>query len=158
MLDEFQTDLCQQLENRAVSLLAVREHGRKELKYKLLQKCPEAQDQPGLVDSALDSLEQKGWLSDVRFIEQYVRQACEKGQGPYKIRQALQQRSDVNELIEGYLAMDDQDWADIARASLVKKYGDAQQPSQAKEQARRMRFLQSRGFSQSQIWKAFESS
>lgn len=156
MQDDSQAELLQQLENRAVALLAIREHGRKELQYKLLQKCPEAQDQPGLVESALDELEQKGWLSDERYIEQYVRQACEKGQGPYKIRQALQQRSDANELIDGYLAMDDQDWAEIARDSLIKKYGDAQKPSEAKEQARRMRFLQSRGFSQSQIWKAFQ--
>lgn len=156
MLDDAETDLIQQLENRAVALLAIREHGRKELKYKLLQKCPDAQNQPALVEFALDELEQKNWLSDERYIEQYVRQACEKGQGPYKIRQTLQQRSDANALIDGYLAMNDQDWAEIARESLIKKYGDAQQPTQAKEQVRRMRFLQSRGFSQSQIWKAFQ--
>ncbi|NCN43709.1 MAG: RecX family transcriptional regulator [Piscirickettsiaceae bacterium CG_4_9_14_3_um_filter_43_564] len=155
---EVDSELLQQLENRAVALLAIREHGRKELKYKLLQKLPEAEKQPGLVDFALDELEEKGWLSEARFIERYVQQACEKGQGPYKIRQALQQRSDANELIEAHLAMDDDDWAEFAGECLFKKYGERIKPTQPKEQARRMRFLQSRGFSQAQIWKAFQSA
>jgi len=72
---EVDSELLQQLENRAVALLAIREHGRKELKYKLLQKLPEAEKQPGLVDFALDELEEKGWLSEARFIERYVQQA-----------------------------------------------------------------------------------
>lgn len=156
-MEEMNQELLQQLESRAVAMLAMRDHGRKELKHKLLQKLPDAQNQPGLVDFVLDSLVEKDWLSDARFIESYVRQAFEKGQGPYKIRQALQQRSDADEIIESYLAMDDADWAELATTCLQKKYGDALKPTQAKEQARRMRFLQSRGFSQAQIWKAFQS-
>ncbi|KUJ75818.1 RecX family transcriptional regulator [Thiomicrospira sp. XS5] len=152
--EEAQT-LAQEMEARAVYLLSLREHGRKELGYKLSQKFPLSEDYPGLVDIVLDKCEEHRWLSDERYVEAYVRQAMEKQQGPYKIKQALQMRTDRQDLVEAYLAMDDSDWADIATLALERKYGDTAKPSQAKEQARRMRFLQSRGFSQSQIWKAF---
>jgi regulatory protein len=150
--------LAQEMESRAVYLLSQREHGRKELAYKLSQKFPQSEDYPGLVDIVLDKCEDQRWLSDERYVEAYVRQAMEKEQGPYKIKQALQMRTDRQDLVEAYLAMEDSDWADIAASALERKYGDTAKPSQAKEQARRMRFLQSRGFSQSQIWKAFRNA
>jgi len=103
----------------------------------------------------LDKCVENNWLSDERYIETYVRQAMEKGQGPYKIRQTLRQRTHRDDLIDAYLAMDDSDWADLAKDALLKKYGAPVHSLERKEQARRMRFLQSRGFSQSQIWKAF---
>jgi regulatory protein len=43
----------------------------------------------------------------------------------------------------------------VARALLDKKYGETAKPAESKEQARRLRFLQSRGFSASQCYKAF---
>ncbi|MBD3612640.1 MAG: regulatory protein RecX [Hydrogenovibrio crunogenus] len=148
-------ELAQQLESRAVYLLSMREHGRKELTNKLIQKIAGVEDYPGLVDFVLDKCVENNWLSDERYIETYVRQAMEKGQGPYKIRQTLRQRTHRDDLIDAYLAMDDSDWADLAKDALLKKYGEPVHSLERKEQARRMRFLQSRGFSQSQIWKAF---
>lgn len=147
-------DLVKQMEARAVYLLAMREHGSKELKRKLKEKFPETENRPNLVDFVILTCQKNGWLSDERFVEISVRQGIEKGHGPYKIRQTLQQRTDASDLIEMYLEMDDSDWAEIAQAALEKKYGDAIKPKEMKEQARRMRFLQSRGFSQTQIWKA----
>lgn len=147
-------ELVKQLEARSVYLLSMREHGSKELKRKLLEKFSETENRPSLVDFVIQTCQKNGWLSDERFIEVSVRHGIEKGHGPYKIRQTLQQRTDASGLIEDYLAMDDSDWADIAKEALEKKYGDANKPKEMKEQARRMRFLQSRGFSQSQIWKA----
>lgn len=149
--------LAQEVESRAVFLLSQREHGRKELAVKLLQKFPLSEEFPGLIEMVLDRCAAQGWLSDERYVEAYIRQAMEKGQGPYKIKQALQMRTDRQDLVEAYLTLDDSDWADLAVSALVRKYGDSAKPLQAKEQARRMRFLQSRGFSQSQIWKAFRN-
>lgn len=148
--------LLLEMEQRAVRLLAMREHGEKELAQKLSQKFPLTENRPGLVDFVILTCRENGWLSEARFVESYVRQAKEKGQGPYKIRQALNQKTRDSDLIEAQLAEDDRDWAERAREALIKKYGDAQKPTQMKEQAKRMRFLQSRGFSQSQIYKAFQ--
>lgn len=157
--DTFYTDeterLKSTLEAKAVHLLSVREHGGKELAYKLQQKFPEAEKVPSLINEVLSHCQHQGWLSDERFIEAYVRQALDKGQGPLKIQQSLQLRTDREDLVQAALCFDDAEWAEIARSVLEKKYGDALRPKARNEQAKRMRFLQSRGFSASQIWKAF---
>lgn len=142
--------------NRAQYLLAMREHGAKELKTKLLQKIPELIESPGLVDEVIVFCQQKNWQSDARYIESYVRMALEKGQGALKIRHALLRATTDITQVDAELALDDADWIDIARAVLNKKYGDARQPAERKEHARRLRFLQSRGFSAAQCYKAFK--
>lgn len=147
--------LFKALVNRAQYLLAMREHGAKELKAKLEQKFPEAQSQPGLVEKAVEFCQQQNWQSDARYIESYVRQAIDKGQGALKIRQALMRSCDDTLLIADALALGDDVWIEVARALLDKKYGETAKPAEPKEQARRLRFLQSRGFSASQCYKAF---
>lgn len=142
--------------NRAQYLLAMREHGAKELKIKLLQKIPELAETPGLVDEVIDYCRQQNWQNDARYIESYVRMALEKGQGALKIRQALLQATDDTAQIDAELALDEADWLEIARAVLIKKYADARRPLERKEHARRLRFLQSRGFSAAQCYKAFK--
>lgn len=158
--------LSQQIEARAVYLLAMREHGAKELKTKLVTKFPETpelldscQELPGLVKSLVDDVLRKcqvnNWQSDERYIELAVRNWAAKGNGPVKIRQKLQQASHRDDLIALYLDWDDSEWLEIAQEVLIKKYGDTQRPEARNEQAKRMRFLQSRGFSSHVIWQAF---
>jgi regulatory protein len=147
--------LLKELVNRAQYLLAMREHGAKELKTKLIQKFVALQQQPGLVDEVLLFCQQQNWQSDARYVEAYVRQAMEKGQGAMKIRSGLTQACDDLDLIAEALSVPDDVWVDIAREQLEKKYKDTTKPLDKKEQARRLRFLQSRGFSVSQCYKAF---
>jgi len=54
------------LRARALKALARREHSRQELQAKLQ---PHAED-PAEIGSLLDDLEQRGWLSEARFVEQ----------------------------------------------------------------------------------------
>ncbi|MDY0137541.1 MAG: regulatory protein RecX [Thiomicrospira sp.] len=151
------TDLTfQQVLARAQSLLAMREHGAKELKQKLLQKLPQLNNLAGLLDEVLAYCQAQNWQSDARYIDSYVRMACEKGQGALKIRQHLQQTSDQRDLIEQALARADEDWLTIAQAALLKKYGEIARPVETKDYAKRVRFLQSRGFTMSQCYRAFE--
>lgn len=160
------TGLSKQIEAKAVALLAMREHGAKELKQKLLTKFPETPEllaqyaeQPGLVkclvNDVIELCKTNNWQSDERYIEQAVRNYVDKGHGPQKIRQKLQQTCHDSALISAALDWDESDWIDLAQSILEKKYGDAKKPVEQKEQARRMRFLQSRGFAPSTIWKAF---
>jgi len=161
-----QQDLHKQIESRAVYLLGIREHGAKELKSKLLSKFPETpellaeyQAVPGFVATVVDEVllrcQANNWQSDERYIEQSVRNWAAKGCGPIKIRQKLTMASDRSDLISAYLDWDDSEWLELALAALLKKYGNIDLPSERKEQAKRMRFLQSRGFSSEIIWKAF---
>jgi len=77
------------IENRALRLLARREHSRTELWYKLYRR---AEDDSQLV-RVLDQLESAGWLDDRRFAEVYARQRREAGYGPVRIRAELEQRA-----------------------------------------------------------------
>lgn len=143
--------------SRAQYLLAMREHGAKELKRKLLEKLPDLVAEPGLVDDVIASCQQQNWQSDARFIESYTRMSLARGQGRLKIRQNLQHACDRHDLIEEHLnQIDNQAWLEQAHQVLEKKYGDLAKPKEPKEFARRLRFLQSRGFSAEQCYKAFK--
>jgi len=158
--------LSKQIESRAVYLLAMREHGAKELKTKLVTKFPETsellatcKERPGLVknlvDDVLKKCQEHNWQSDERYIEHAVRNWAAKGNGPIKIRQKLQQASARDDLITMYLDWDESEWLELAKDVLIKKYGDTCKPEARNEQAKRMRFLQSRGFAPHVIWQAF---
>lgn len=143
---------------RAQMLLAMREHGAKELAVKLQQKFEDYDGAASLVDQVIEFCQQQNWQSDARYVESYVRMAMEKGQGALKIRQKLMRASDSQSIIDAHLSLDDDVWCDIAREQLEKKYSDTQPPADRKEHAKRLRFLQSRGFSVSQCYKAFKAS
>ncbi|WP_373018154.1 regulatory protein RecX [Thiomicrorhabdus sp.] len=164
--DSIVESLSRQIESKAVALLAIREHGAKELKAKLLTKFPETDEllaetrqPPGLlkllVDDVIQRCQENNWQSDQRYIEQAVFSLMNKGQGPLKIRQKLQQTSDDSSQIEASLDLDEADWLDVMREVLLKKYGELDKPQQRNEQAKRMRFLQSRGFPAEWIWKVY---
>ena len=160
------SELIKQIESRAVYLLGIREHGAKELKTKLLTKFPETpellvecEEVSGFLNDVIDDVLQRcqanNWQSDERYIEQSVRNWAAKGSGPIKIRQKLMAASNREDLISMYLDWDDSEWLELALGVLIKKYGDARRPTEQKELAKRMRFLQSRGFASEVIWKAF---
>ena len=146
------------IEERAVYLLEMREYGSKELVQKLNQKFAylSLENLPPLVDFVVLKCQEKGYLSDERYIEAFIRNALEKGQGFYKIKQTLQLKTDAEELVLTYLDIGEEEWIELAKNVLAKKYGEVFKSNSSKEQAKKMRFLQSRGFSQEQIWKAFK--
>ena len=55
--------------DKALYLLGMREHGRRELEIKLIGKGYDSDD----VSQTLDRLEDEGYLSDERFCESYIR-------------------------------------------------------------------------------------
>ena len=158
MKSQTKSELYRQALNRAQSLLAMREHGGKELKRKLLQKLPDLGQQPGLVDEVLAECQAHNWQSNARYVESYTRMAREKGQGALKIRQALMQACDDKQLIDQALADNHQAWLEVAQQALLKKYGETKRPDDRKEYAKRLRFLQTRGFSAEQCYKAFSAN
>ncbi len=128
----------------AMNILARREHSRKEVRDKLLQKFdPDAE----LLDAVLDQLVVDDLLSDQRFSEAFVRWRVGKGQGPVRIRMALRERG-----VDGDMALDesDVDWFALAEEVAHKRFGTRPAPD-PKERAKRIRFLQYRGFSGEQI-------
>jgi regulatory protein len=125
---------------RAVYLLARREHSRKELKNKLIQKGFDISD----IERDLQELEDKGWLSDIRFTESWIRHRVESGFGPYRIKSELAERGISRSLIEQAFEEIDVDWVKIAHKVWQKKYNAL--PQDWAEKVKQMRFLQYRGF------------
>jgi regulatory protein len=133
-----------ELRERALGLLARREHSRAELARKLEQAGFEAGD----IQPLLDAFEEKSWLSDRRFAESYVADHRARA-GSVKLAYDLRQRG-IDDLIIETVLKDNQD-SELERAREIwrKKFGTP--PANIQEKARQMRFMQSRGFSQDTI-------
>lgn len=139
--------------NAAIGLLARREHSRKELRDKLLARC-ESVD----LDAVLDELESKGYQSDQRFTESFIRMRIGQGQGLIKIRFELQRKGIDSELIVSSFELADIDWFALAAEMYARKYRAALVPHDYKEKSKRMRFMSQRGFNAAQINFAIEAA
>ena len=140
------------LRTRALQCLARREYSRAELCAKLL---PYTQADNGFeqavesfgaasLDALLDDLIERGWLSDERAVNQLV-YAKRSRFGSQRIIHELRQKGIAENLIsEALLALKESEF-DAAQEVWHKKFG--MPPQDAKEKARQVRFLQSRGFS-----------
>lgn len=129
----------------ALRLLGRREHARVELVRKLRGKGHAAE----LSARVVDELASEGLQSDARFAEGHARGRYERGYGPLRIRAELGDKGVDEALIEAALAALGADWTDAARAACRKRFGDAP-AADARELARRQRFLGQRGFSREQ--------
>jgi len=86
----------------------------------------------------------------VRFAEAFVRSRILRGHGLTRIRQDIRQKGIADELVGQTLGEADVDWMTLAREVAQRKFGRRQAADQ-RETAKRMRFLQYRGFSYDQI-------
>lgn len=135
-----------------MDLLARREHARGELAKKLTRKFSGLEE---LVETEIDKLANEGLQSDDRLAESFIRARAGRGQGPIKIRAELRGRGVPDETINLAMEAAEIDWFDVAAAAGRKKFGDAA-PRDAKEKAKRSRFLQQRGFTFDQISSIFD--
>lgn len=131
---------------RAIGLLARREHSRQELGRKLRQRGYE----PVVVEPVLDALEDERLLSDERFAEEFVHARRRRGQGPLKIRSELAARGVDDGIAEALLRDDEQDYLAQARALREKRFG-IEAPQDFRDRARQSRYLANRGFTPEQI-------
>lgn len=133
-----------ELKGRALRLLAGREFSRAELARRLAPHAASV----AAIDSLLAQLEVGKQLSDERYAEARARQLSRKF-GAERVRRDLLAKGVARD-VAARLA-DDSSQGDLERAQaiLARKYRTA--ATTRKELARRMRFLQSRGFSQDVI-------
>jgi regulatory protein len=135
------------LRERALRLLARREHSRFELARKLAQAGFAHHD----IEAMLDEFEDKNWLSDRRFAESYVADHRARS-GSVKLAYELRQRGVDGAIIESVLSGHGDSELERAREVWRKKFSAP--ASSASEIARQMRFLQNRGFTAEVIRKA----
>lgn len=130
----------------AVDLLSRREHSIKELKNKLLLRDYPSED----FDEVIEYLLEKNYLSNERFASSVIRQRINKGYGWRFIENELKQKGLDSPTI--LLAKQEQsvDWYQQAALAYTKRFGISP-VFDNKERAKRIRFLQYRGFSSDEI-------
>ena len=125
----------------AMNLLARREHSLLELRDKLKRRFSD----DATIDEQLSRLADENLQSDLRFAESYVRQRVGGGFGPLRLRDELRERGVSGPDIDVALKTDEVDWRELASEVLRRKFGEGL-PADLKEKARRIRFMQYRGF------------
>jgi regulatory protein len=138
------------LRERALKLLARREHSRKELGRKLSEHTDDLQE----VERALDECEARGWLSEKRVVEQLVHNRRSRF-GMRRIERDLKAKGVSGEATDAALSQLKEGEVGAARAVWRRKFG-GQPPRNPAERARQARFLQGRGFELDVIFKVIE--
>jgi regulatory protein len=126
---------------RALGLLTRREHSRKELTRKLTARGVVAED----AQAAVERLAGEGWQNDQRFAESLVRARTGGGYGPIRIRAELATHGLDREAIAAALDTFEDDWMELAREQIRRRYGPALADDRAL-QRKAADFLIRRGF------------
>ncbi len=131
--------MANELRQKAIRLLARREHTQAELAHKLAAHGTQEE-----VDAVLAEMQALHLQSDDRAAESYVRSHAAR-LGASSLRQNLKSRGVTSDLIDAQLAQDGlPSEQERAREVWRKKFSTA--PADSREWARQARFLQGRGF------------
>jgi regulatory protein len=128
------------LRERALTILARREHTRAEMTRKL---APHSES-PEQIELLLDALVARGWLSEERFAESRANTLARKF-GSRKIEYDLRSRGVSAEVVEQTVERTQAQEMENCRTAWQRKFGAL--PQDAAERGRQMRFLAGRGFS-----------
>ena len=141
------------IRSAAMDLLTGREFSRAELAKKLDKRF----DSDPAIASELDRLQEEGLQSDQRFTEAFLRSRIYRGHGLARIRLDIRQKGIGDDLLNAAVEATDTDWFRLAREVADRKFGRSPATEQ-KDRARRMRFLQYRGFNFDQIKYALSAT
>ncbi|MEZ5439694.1 MAG: regulatory protein RecX [Lysobacteraceae bacterium] len=133
---------------RAIGLLARREHSRQELREKLLQRGHVETE----VEDALRQLIDKGLQSEERFAGSLARTRMAAGHGPLRIRNDLRCKGLDDDQINAAMGEEAPDWPALAMEALQRRFGEPDDLSKddrlaaMKRRNRQLAFLMRRGF------------
>lgn len=127
--------------NRALGLLARREHSIPELKRKLHARGIDADE----ADAALARLREHDLQNDDRFADTLIRTRIGAGQGPQRIRAELALHALDDATIEAAFEALEPDWPELAREVVERRY-DATSLADTAQRRKAIEFLLRRGF------------
>ena len=136
----------------AIGLLSRREHSEKELAQKLKSREFPVEDIPPVIDFLIEN----NYLSNIRFAESVIRNKVGRGYGWQAIRQELKLKGIGSDIYHPVLAEQEIDWYVQAEQAYQKRFGGKTIEDQ-KDKAKRLRFLQYRGFSFDESMAALNS-
>ncbi|MCP4983472.1 MAG: regulatory protein RecX [Gammaproteobacteria bacterium] len=136
--------------NKAMELLARRDHSEQELRQKLKSRDFDTD----AIDDALQALKRDGLQSDERFTESYVHRRFNAGVGPLKIRYELRQKGIADRLADEFIESLSDRWEPLMEQQRLRKYGKTI-PVDYAERMKQALFLQNRGFSPESVMRLF---
>lgn len=134
---------------RAVGLLARREHSRRELERKLVAKGVEADE----AHEAVERLAGQGWQDEQRFAGSLARSRAMAGYGPVRIRAELGTHDLPGHVIEAALEelQAQHDWREAARDLLQRRLGEVA-PADPARRRKAQALLLRRGFDSETVY------
>jgi len=154
--------------DRAMRILAMRDHSEAEFRRKLSLSAERAamyaKNQahepepvtPEQIDRVVAWCYESHYLDDARFAERFVASRSRKGYGPQRIRMELGQKGVAKPLIDETLAATDIDWQKMAFDAAERKFG-LPLPIEWKEKAKVQRYLMTKGFFSEDIRAVFSN-
>ena len=148
--------------NKAVQLLAQRDHSSYELTNKIIQfftkkiKCSEDEYYEQLNHLKIETADviqyctNQNWMNDTQYIEKYIVMRANKGYGRYKIAMELKQRGLSTDLIHELLRILDINWVYNAHKQVLKKFKQVNVKNISEKQ-KVTQFLVTRGYTQDDI-------
>ena len=133
----------------AIGLLSRREHSILELKQKLSAKATDDVESQ-VIDEVIEYLIENDYVSNERYAESVIRNKISRGYGWQYIKQALKQNGIDSYIANQALEEQEVDWYVQAELAYQKRFGDMAITDQ-KDKAKRIRFMQYRGFSFDEI-------
>lgn len=146
MSDEPAQTINKEVKKAAYNFLARREHSLQELRQKLKAKEFSIDD----IELVLEKLVEQDIQSDLRYAQSLIRQRIAKGYGRSYINNELKHKGLASVTIHEAMVSEPTDWFELAKMVYQKRYGETGIADQ-KDKAKRVRFLQSRGFDFEQI-------
>ncbi|OCG23963.1 hypothetical protein A9G11_04895 [Gilliamella sp. wkB108] len=148
--------------NKAVQLLAQRDHSSYELTQKItlffskkIKHCDdEFSEQLNQLKNEISDVIQycisKNWVNDTQYIEKYIIMRADKGYGKYKIAIELKQRGISSHVSRDLLQKSAIDWVNIAHKQLIKKFKQVD-PKDNQQRQKGIQYLISRGYTQDDV-------
>ncbi|VTM58515.1 Regulatory protein RecX [Klebsiella pneumoniae] len=150
--------------DRAIRILAMRDHSEQELRRKLVAPGDEQKPvlrrwtpPPTSWSRFVAWCIENRYLDDNRFVGQFIASRSRKGYGPARIRQELSQKGIARQVVDQAMRKCDIDWVSLAREQAQRKYGEPL-PSAFTEKVKVQRFLLYRGYLMEdiqEIWRNF---
>jgi regulatory protein len=141
------------LRSTALAWLGRQEYYEAKFRQKLLQN----EATPEQIELLVQEFTERNWLCEQRYCDGFVRGRVNKGHGKIRIRADARQKGLDQDCLNIALDANETDWFDQAWQTYSKRYGD-RLIADHKERAKRMRFMQYRGFTIEQINHAIEQS
>ncbi|QYN45053.1 MULTISPECIES: regulatory protein RecX [unclassified Gilliamella] len=148
--------------NKAVQLLAQRDHSSYELTQKITlyfaNKLKKTDDDyheqlnqiKSDINNVIDYCTTQNWINDIQYIEKYIIMRANKGYGKYRIALELKQRGLPTHLSQDLLYQCDIDWSDLAYKQLIKKFKIID-PKNKLQWHKNVQFLITRGYTQDDV-------